>query len=138
MPDLDAYLHYRVVDVSSIKELVRRWYPKSYYASPPRPANHRALGDTLDSIAEMAYYRDTVMVPIADLGAQPVLGTGVGDRYGRWRSARALEIGGRFFVSRLFLSPTPVHNSAAATEPAGPGLWFTSENLSYPCSMMGV
>jgi oligoribonuclease len=66
MPDLDAYLHYRVVDVSSIKELVRRWYPKSYYASPTKTGNHRALGDTLDSIAEMAYYRDTVMVPIAD------------------------------------------------------------------------
>ncbi len=68
MPDLDAHLHYRVVDVSSIKELVRRWYPKSYYASPTKTGNHRALGDTLDSIAELAYYRDTVMVPIGDSG----------------------------------------------------------------------
>ena len=64
-------------------------------------------------------------------------------RYGLWRSVRALEkrtgVGDRraVLVSRLFLSPTPVHNSNA-TEPAGPGLWFTSENLSYPCSMMGV
>jgi oligoribonuclease len=64
MPDLDAYLHYRLVDVSSIKELVRRWYPKTYYAAPQKTGNHRALGDTLDSIAELAYYRDAVMVPL--------------------------------------------------------------------------
>lgn len=62
MPALDAYLHYRVVDVSSLKELVRRWYPKVYYASPEKTGNHRALGDTLDSIAELAYYRGTVML----------------------------------------------------------------------------
>ena len=62
MPELDAYLHYRVVDVSSIKELVRRWYPKTYYTSPAKTGNHRALGDTLDSIAELAYYRESVMV----------------------------------------------------------------------------
>lgn len=66
MPDLDAHLHYRVVDVSSIKELVRRWYPKTYYASPPKTGNHRALGDTLDSIAELAYYRQAVMTPAAE------------------------------------------------------------------------
>lgn len=64
MPDLDAYLHYRVVDVSSIKELVRRWYPKTYYGAPAKTGNHRALGDTLDSIAELAYYREAVMVPL--------------------------------------------------------------------------
>ncbi|MEZ5186503.1 MAG: oligoribonuclease [Candidatus Nanopelagicales bacterium] len=63
MPDLDAHLHYRVVDVSSLKELVRRWYPKTYYASPAKTGNHRALGDTLDSIAELAYYRQAVMLP---------------------------------------------------------------------------
>jgi oligoribonuclease len=61
MPDLDAYLHYRVVDVSSIKELVRRWYPKTYYGAPAKTGNHRALGDTMDSIAELAYYRQAVM-----------------------------------------------------------------------------
>ena len=64
MPDLDAHLHYRVVDVSSLKELVRRWYPKIYYGAPEKTGNHRALGDTLDSIAELAYYRDAVMVPL--------------------------------------------------------------------------
>lgn len=63
-PDLDAFLHYRVVDVSSIKELVRRWYPKTYYGRLPSPGNHRALGDTLDSIAELAYYRQAVMAPL--------------------------------------------------------------------------
>ncbi len=64
MPDLDTFLHYRVVDVSSIKELVRRWYPKTYYGAPPKTGNHRALGDTLDSIAELAYYRQAVMAPL--------------------------------------------------------------------------
>jgi oligoribonuclease len=62
MPALDAHLHYRVVDVSSLKELVRRWYPKIYYAAPEKTGNHRALGDTLDSIAELAYYRTAVMI----------------------------------------------------------------------------
>lgn len=64
MPELDAYLHYRVVDVSSLKEIVRRWYPKLYYSAPSKTGGHRALGDTLDSIAELAYYRQTVMVPL--------------------------------------------------------------------------
>jgi len=63
MPDLDAYLHYRLVDVSSLKELVRRWYPKVYYSAPTKTGNHRALGDTQDSIAELAYYRAAVMLP---------------------------------------------------------------------------
>jgi oligoribonuclease len=66
MPELDAYLHYRVVDVSSLKELVRRWYPKAYYNAPEKTGNHRALGDTLDSIAELAYYRETIMVADGD------------------------------------------------------------------------
>jgi oligoribonuclease len=60
MPRLDSHLHYRVVDVSSIKELVRRWYPKVYFQSPEKTGNHRALGDILDSIAELRYYRSTV------------------------------------------------------------------------------
>jgi oligoribonuclease len=66
MPELDAYLHYRLVDVSSIKELVRRWYPKAYYAAPAKTGNHRALGDTLDSIRELDYYRQAVMLPAAE------------------------------------------------------------------------
>ena len=64
MPELDAYLHYRLVDVSSIKELTKRWYPKAYYNTPEKTGNHRALADIRESIAELRYYRDAVMVPL--------------------------------------------------------------------------
>ena len=63
MSELDAHLHYRLVDVSSIKELVRRWYPRVYFATPEKRGNHRALGDIRESIAELRYYRDAVFVP---------------------------------------------------------------------------
>jgi oligoribonuclease len=63
MPELDAHLHYRLVDVSSIKELSRRWYPRAYYASPEKTGNHRALGDIRDSIEELEYYRKTIFIP---------------------------------------------------------------------------
>lgn len=62
MPTLDAYLHYRMVDVSSIKELVRRWYPRIYYAKPEKGLAHRALADIKESISELAYYRRTAFV----------------------------------------------------------------------------
>jgi oligoribonuclease len=63
MPMLDAYLHYRMVDVSSIKELARRWYPRAYFASPPKHGGHRALADIRESIQELRYYREAVFVP---------------------------------------------------------------------------
>jgi oligoribonuclease len=63
MPMLESYLHYRIVDVSSIKELVRRWYPRAYFASPPKSGNHRALADIQESIEELRYYRAAVFVP---------------------------------------------------------------------------
>ncbi len=63
MPALDAYLHYRMVDVSSVKELARRWYPRAYYASPSKRGGHRALADILESVEELRYYRETVFVP---------------------------------------------------------------------------
>jgi oligoribonuclease len=63
MPALDAFLHYRVVDVSSIKELARRWYPRTYYNAPAKRGNHRALADIQESIEELRYYRATVFVP---------------------------------------------------------------------------
>jgi len=63
MPEFDAHLHYRVVDVSSIKEIARRWYPRAYFASPEKRGNHRALGDIRESIAELRYYRDAIFVP---------------------------------------------------------------------------
>jgi len=63
MPDLDAHLHYRLIDVSSVKEIARRWYPRAYFASPEKNGNHRALGDIRESIAELRYYRDAIFVP---------------------------------------------------------------------------
>jgi oligoribonuclease len=63
MPELDEFLHYRMVDVSSIKELARRWFPRAYFASPPKHGGHRALADILESIRELQYYREAVFVP---------------------------------------------------------------------------
>ena len=57
MPAFAKMLHYRTIDVSSIKELARRWYPKVYFKSPTKTGNHRALGDIQDSIAELGHYR---------------------------------------------------------------------------------
>ena len=62
MPELDTFLHYRMVDVSSIKELARRWYPRAYFASPPKHGGHRALADIRESIQELRYYREAVFV----------------------------------------------------------------------------
>ena len=62
MPRLDNQLHYRNVDVSSIKELARRWYPRVYFNAPAKDGGHRALADILESIRELAYYRQTVFV----------------------------------------------------------------------------
>jgi oligoribonuclease len=63
MPELDQFLHYRMVDVSSIKELARRWYPRAYFASPEKHGGHRALADIRESIKELQYYREAVFVP---------------------------------------------------------------------------
>lgn len=63
MPTLDNHLHYRMVDVSSIKELCRRWYPRIYYAQPDKGLAHRALADIKESIRELVYYRRTAFVP---------------------------------------------------------------------------
>lgn len=83
MPALDSYLHYRMVDVSSIKELCRRWYPRIYFGQPAKGLAHRAMADIHESIRELMYYRRTVFVPppgpdtseiaaaAAELGAVP-------------------------------------------------------------------
>ncbi len=63
MPELEGWLHYRVIDVSSIKELSRRWYPRVYYSAPKKSGGHRALADIQESIAELRYYRAAVFVP---------------------------------------------------------------------------
>jgi oligoribonuclease len=64
MPQLDQHLHYRNIDVSSIKELTRRWYARVYFQLPKKDGGHRALADILESIQELRYYRQTVMVPV--------------------------------------------------------------------------
>jgi len=71
MPRLTEYLHYRTVDVSSIKELARRWYPKIYFAAPVKTGNHRALGDIQDSIEELKYYRTNVFIEAQNQGQNP-------------------------------------------------------------------
>lgn len=63
MPTFEHHVHYRSVDVSSIKELVRRWYPRVYYQAPAKTGNHRALADVQESIEELRYYRQAVFVP---------------------------------------------------------------------------
>ena len=63
MPALDDHLHYRMIDVSSIKELARRWYPRVYFNAPAKNGGHRALADIVDSINELRYYRSTLFVP---------------------------------------------------------------------------
>ena len=63
LPELDRHLHYRLVDVSTVKELARRWYPRAYFNAPAKSSKHRALADIRESIAELRYYRETVLVP---------------------------------------------------------------------------
>ncbi|GAA2876282.1 oligoribonuclease [Streptosporangium fragile] len=63
MPAVDAFLHYRMIDVSSVKELARRWYPRVYFASPEKRGGHRALADITESIRELRYYRAAIFVP---------------------------------------------------------------------------
>ncbi len=62
MPELESHLHYRIIDVSSIKELSRRWFPRAYFAAPTKSGGHRALADIRESIAELRYYRQAVFV----------------------------------------------------------------------------
>lgn len=82
LPELEGWLHYRNVDVSSIKELVRRWFPRVYFASPDKTGNHRALGDIKDSIDELQYYRRTVFVappgPDTDTSREAAAAVGTG------------------------------------------------------------
>jgi oligoribonuclease len=89
MPELDAFLHYRMVDVSSIKELARRWYPRAYFASPPKRGGHRALADISESIQELRYYRETVFVPPP--GPDSATARQIAARYGGAAGATASE-----------------------------------------------
>jgi oligoribonuclease len=80
MPELDDFLHYRMVDVSSIKELARRWYPRAYFASPEKHGGHRALADIRESIKELQYYREAVFVPLP--GPDTANARAIAARYG--------------------------------------------------------
>ena len=84
MPRLDAHLHYRNVDVSSIKELAKRWYPRAYFNAPAKNGGHRALADILESIRELRYYRRAVFVAEPGPSSQD-LQTPRGVRRGRVR-----------------------------------------------------
>ena len=64
LPRVNQYLHYRTIDVSSIKELAKRWYPSKYFKAPEKIGNHRALSDAHDSIRELAYYRNEIFINI--------------------------------------------------------------------------
>ncbi len=86
MPALDTHLHYRMIDVSSIKELSRRWYPRAYFAAPEKQGGHRALADIRESIDELRYYRAAVFVPApgpdsdtAKALAEQIRGDGAGE-----------------------------------------------------------
>ena len=80
MPELDSHLHYRLVDVSTIKELARRWYPRAYYNAPEKHGGHRALADILDSIEELKYYREALFVPAP--GPDSATSKDIASRYG--------------------------------------------------------
>jgi oligoribonuclease len=99
MPELDAYLHYRMVDVSSIKELARRWYPRAYFASPLKTGGHRALADVKESVRELRYYREAIFVPKP--GPDSV-------------TARAIG-------ARLVRSPSPPADAEGKADPSPPG-----------------
>ena len=80
MPQLEAFLHYRIVDVSSIKELARRWFPRAYFQAPAKRGNHRALADIQESIEELRYYREAVFVPSP--GPETVAAREIAGRHG--------------------------------------------------------
>src|ERR1039458_695309 len=93
MPELDAFLHYRMVDVSSVKELARRWYPRAYFASPPKHGGHRALADIRESIRELQYYRETIFVP--QPGPATATARAVAARHGGQRATVVGEAAGQ-------------------------------------------
>ena len=98
MPALDSFLHYRMIDVSSIKELCRRWYPRIYYGQPTKGLAHRALADIHESIRELEYYRRTAFVPPPGPATSEI-------------AAVADELGEE--------PPTPGVNDSAAERPSG-------------------
>ena len=118
---LEAFLHYRIVDVSSIKELSRRWFPRAYFQAPAKRGNHRALADIQESIEELRYYRDAVFVPSPgpDSDAARVIAEKHGGALtGLPGSHAVVEPRYRFRGTRL----TPLHFSSAP-RPLGATWW---------------
>jgi oligoribonuclease len=89
LPRLDEFLHYRMIDVSSVKELARRWYPRAYYASPAKAGGHRALADIRESITELRYYREAIFVPIP--GPDTTTAREIAARFGQAADVRGDE-----------------------------------------------
>ena len=108
MPELDAFLHYRMVDVSSIKELARRWYPRAYFASPEKHGGHRALADIKESIRELRYYREAIFVPPP--GPDTATARAIAARYGTPGASGAAAPGGE-------AAPAGAGETAPAGEP---------------------
>ncbi|WP_372456378.1 oligoribonuclease [Cellulomonas chengniuliangii] len=92
MPALMGHLHYRVIDVSSIKELARRWYPRVYFSSPEKHGGHRALADILESIDELRYYRAALLV--AQPGPDSTTAKAIAAEVVASGAARALDASG--------------------------------------------
>ena len=113
MPTLEAFLHYRIVDVSSIKELARRWYPRAWFQAPAKQGNHRALADIQESIEELRYYREAVFV--APPG--PDTETAARDRRAARRVADRHGAHARRPRRRR-------HRLRAGTLPSGPDAWL--------------
>ena len=96
MQELESHLHYRVIDVSSIKELSRRWYPRAYFAAPAKAGGHRALADIRESIAELRYYREAVFRPQPGLDSAALRGIAtqhVVDHSGQTATEQAIDAG---------------------------------------------
>jgi oligoribonuclease len=96
MPELDTFLHYRMIDVSSVKELARRWYPRAYFASPEKHGGHRALADITESIRELRYYREVIFVPLPgpDSATAREIATRIADGAGNSVAGGAGSVGG--------------------------------------------
>ena len=119
MPTLEAYVHYRNVDVSSVKELVRRWFPRTYYASPAKTGNHRALADVQESIEELRYYREAVFVPLP--GPDSTTARQIAARH-QAALTGATEAGSAAAPTRNeFGAPTSATTLVAAQRPSPPG-----------------
>jgi oligoribonuclease len=118
MRELESFLHYRIVDVSSIKELARRWFPRAYYNSPAKTGNHRALADIQESIEELRYYRAAVFVPSPGPDSSAA-------------KAIAAEHGGS--LTRAGVTPSETATSdAAAPGPAAPPTATATETDPRP------